>query len=85
MVRIVRCLRPLVRYKCFGFDSLFPNLERCSRYIRQYQGTMAEPVDYTKRRMQDMAGYVGQKTKEAGQQIQSRAGPPEGRAQEGRT
>lgn len=34
---------------------------------------MYEPtVDQAKRRMQDMAGYVGQKTKEAGQQIQSR-------------
>lgn len=40
---------------------------------------MYEPVDYTKQRMQDVSGYVGQKTKEVGQQVQSRAGPPEGR------
>ena len=42
-------------------------------YIRETQGTMPEQLDRAKNRMADMAGYVGQKTKEVGQDIQSRA------------
>lgn len=33
---------------------------------------MPDQIDQAKRRMQDMAGYVGQKTKDLGQEIQSR-------------
>ncbi|KAI4348190.1 hypothetical protein L6164_008944 [Bauhinia variegata] len=42
-------------------------------YIRQTQGTMPDQLDHAKRKMADMAGYVGQKTKEVGQDIQTRA------------
>ncbi|KAK7271653.1 hypothetical protein RJT34_27731 [Clitoria ternatea] len=36
-------------------------------YIRQTQGTVPEQLDSAKRCMADMAGYVGQKTKDVGQ------------------
>ena len=42
-------------------------------YIRQTQGTLPEQLDAAKRRMADVAGQVGQKTKEVGQDIQSKA------------
>ncbi|KAK4282350.1 hypothetical protein QN277_013737 [Acacia crassicarpa] len=42
-------------------------------YIRQMQETTPELLDSAKRRMADMAGQVGQKTKEAGQEIQTKA------------
>ncbi|OWM71513.1 oleosin 18.2 kDa-like [Punica granatum] len=65
----------------FGLTAL-SSLSWVLRYIRQARGTstlMHDPLDATKRRMQDMAGYAGQKTKEMGQQIQSKAGAQEGR------
>ncbi|XP_044503939.1 oleosin H1-like [Mangifera indica] len=43
--------------------------------FRQSSGSVPEMADQAKRRMADMAGYVGQKTKEGGQEIQSK--PPE--------
>ncbi|XP_050225136.1 oleosin 18.2 kDa-like [Mercurialis annua] len=43
------------------------------KYIREATRTMPESLDQAKRRMQDMAGYVGQKTKEVGQEIQRKA------------
>lgn len=42
-------------------------------YIRQTQGTVPEQLDSAKRRVADMAGMVGQKTKEVGQDIQNKA------------
>lgn len=35
--------------------------------------SVPEQLDFAKRRVQDMAGYTGQKTKEVGQEIQSKA------------
>ncbi|KAJ6775786.1 OLEOSIN [Salix koriyanagi] len=40
---------------------------------RRLPGAMPESLDQAKSRMQDMAGYVGQKTKEVGQEIQRKA------------
>ncbi|KAK4782657.1 hypothetical protein SAY86_007031 [Trapa natans] len=65
----------------FGLTAL-STLSWVIRYTRQTRLSISEPMDYTKRRMLDVAGYLGQKTKAAGRQIQSRAGPPEGKAQE---
>lgn len=56
----------------FGLTAL-SSLSWVYRYIRRATGTVPEQMDMAKRRMQDMAGYVGQKTKEVGQEIQSRA------------
>lgn len=42
-------------------------------YIRQQQGTVPEQLDSAKQRVADMAGYVGQKTKEVGQGIENKA------------
>ncbi|XP_010248607.1 PREDICTED: oleosin 18.2 kDa-like [Nelumbo nucifera] len=42
-------------------------------YLRGTGGTMTENLDYVKQRMQDTAGYVGQKTKDVGHGIQSMA------------
>lgn len=42
-------------------------------YIRQVHGTVPEQLDSAKWRMADMADYVGQKTKDAGQEIQTKA------------
>ncbi|XP_022152176.1 oleosin 18.2 kDa-like [Momordica charantia] len=42
-------------------------------YLREVTGFMPDQIDQAKRRMQDMAGSVGQKTKELGQEIQSRS------------
>lgn len=60
----------------FGLTAL-SSLSWVYRYIRRATGSVPEQMDMAKRRMQDMAGYVGQKTKDVGQEIQ-------GRAQEGR-
>ncbi|OAY25701.1 oleosin 18.2 kDa [Manihot esculenta] len=43
------------------------------QYLRQATRAMPEQLDQAKKRMQDMAGYVGQKTKEMGQEIQKKA------------
>nr|Q9AXI0.1 RecName: Full=Oleosin Ara h 14.0102; AltName: Full=Oleosin 5 variant B; AltName: Allergen=Ara h 14.0102 [Arachis hypogaea]AAK13450.1 oleosin variant B [Arachis hypogaea] len=43
-------------------------------FIRQVHGTtVPDQLDSAKRRMADMADYVGQKTKDAGQEIQTKA------------
>ncbi|MED6207271.1 hypothetical protein PIB30_034175 [Stylosanthes scabra] len=42
-------------------------------YIRQVHGTVPEQLDSAKQRVADMADYVGQKTKDAGQEIQNKA------------
>lgn len=55
----------------FGLTAL-SSLSWVYRYIRRATGTVPEQMDMAKRKMQDMAGYVGQKTKEVGQEIQSR-------------
>ncbi|KAJ0111566.1 hypothetical protein Patl1_02814 [Pistacia atlantica] len=41
--------------------------------FRQSTGSVPDMADQAKRRMADMAGFVGQKTKEVGQEIQSKA------------
>ncbi|KAI4375341.1 hypothetical protein MLD38_013224 [Melastoma candidum] len=64
----------------FGLTGL-SSFSRVVDYIRQATGVTLSPeqlAEQAKRRMQDTAGYVGQKTKEVGQQIQTKA-------QEGRT
>ncbi|XP_004493360.1 oleosin Ara h 10.0101-like [Cicer arietinum] len=50
----------------FGLTAL-SSFSWVMNYIRQTQGTVPEQLEYAKRRMADVAGYVGQKTKEAGQ------------------
>ncbi|KAJ7974615.1 Oleosin family protein [Quillaja saponaria] len=56
----------------FGLTAL-ASLSWVMNYIRMTQGTVPEQLDHAKRRAADMAGYVGQKTKEVGQDIQSKA------------
>ncbi|KAI4366875.1 hypothetical protein MLD38_022685 [Melastoma candidum] len=64
----------------FGLTAL-SSLSRVANYVRQATGVTLSPeqlAEQAKRRMQETAGHVGQKTKEVGQQIQTKA-------QEGRT
>ncbi|CAI0456225.1 unnamed protein product [Linum tenue] len=42
-------------------------------YLRQASQAVPETMEQAKRRMQDAAGYAGQKTKEVGQEIQRKA------------
>jgi hypothetical protein len=42
-------------------------------YLRRASQSLPHEMDQAKRRMQDMAAFVGQKTKEVGQEIQSKA------------
>lgn len=58
----------------FGLTGL-TSLSWILNSFRQSSGSVPEMADQAKRRMADMAGYVGQKTKEGGQEIQSK--PPE--------
>lgn len=46
-----------------------------ANYVREsmWAGAVPETMDSAKQRMADMAGYVGQKTKEVGQDIQTKA------------
>ncbi|XP_038903557.1 oleosin 18.2 kDa-like [Benincasa hispida] len=55
----------------FGLTAL-SSLTWAFNYLRRATGFMPDQIDQAKRRMQDMAGYVGQKTKDLGQEIQSR-------------
>lgn len=55
----------------FGLTAL-SSLTWAFNYVRRAMGFMPDQIDQAKRRMQDMAGYVGQKTKDLGQEIQSR-------------
>ncbi|CAM8933809.1 unnamed protein product [Rhodiola kirilowii] len=41
-------------------------------YIRRMRGSVPESMDYMKRRAGDAVGYLGQKTKEVGQDVQDR-------------
>ncbi|KDP46427.1 hypothetical protein JCGZ_10267 [Jatropha curcas] len=43
------------------------------KYLQEVTRRMPEQLDIAKKRMQDMAGFVGQKTKEVGQEIQRKA------------
>lgn len=56
----------------FGLTAL-SSLTWAFNYLRRATGFMPDQIDQAKRRMQDMAGYVGQKTKDLGQEIQSRS------------
>ncbi|KAJ7970791.1 Oleosin family protein [Quillaja saponaria] len=57
----------------FGLTAL-SSLSWVMKYIRSWtQGTVPQMADQAKRRAADMAGYVGQKTKEVGQDIQGKA------------
>nr|ADB03185.1 oleosin II [Vernicia fordii] len=42
------------------------------KYVQEATRNIPEQLDQARRRMQDMAGYVGQKTKEMGQEIQKK-------------
>ncbi|KAH1091935.1 hypothetical protein J1N35_019192 [Gossypium stocksii] len=56
----------------FGLTGL-SSLSYVFNRFRQATGTEQFDADRTKRGMQDMVGYVGQKTKEAGQTIENKA------------
>ncbi|KAJ9152864.1 hypothetical protein P3X46_026376 [Hevea brasiliensis] len=56
----------------FGLTGM-TSLSWVLQYLRQATQAMPEQLDQAKKRMQDMAGYVGQKTKEMGQEIQKKA------------
>ncbi|GMH14377.1 hypothetical protein Nepgr_016218 [Nepenthes gracilis] len=50
------------------------SLSKVAEYLRGTVGrSVPEQMEFAKRRMQDMAGYAGQKTKETGQTIQGKA------------
>ncbi|KAL5864322.1 hypothetical protein ACOSQ3_001836 [Xanthoceras sorbifolium] len=56
----------------FGLTAL-SSLSWVLNSFRQATGTVPEMADQAKRRVANMAGFVGQKTKEVGQEIQSKA------------
>ncbi|KAF4351751.1 oleosin H2-like [Cannabis sativa] len=60
----------------FGITGL-SSLSWLANYLRRIRMTpstaLPEAADYARRRVQDSAAYVGQKTKETGQAIQSKA------------
>ncbi|OMO59266.1 Oleosin [Corchorus capsularis] len=56
----------------FGLTGL-SSLTYVFNRLRRATGTEQLDLDQAKRRMQDMAGYVGQKTKEVGQKIENKA------------
>nr|QUV72337.1 oleosin [Anacardium occidentale] len=56
----------------FGLTGL-TSLSWILNCFRQSTGSVPEIADQAKRRMADMAGYVGQKTKEVGQDTQNKA------------
>ncbi|PON72253.1 Oleosin [Parasponia andersonii] len=70
----------------FGITGL-SSLSWLARYLRRMGVTPAtslpEAAEQAKRRVQDTAGYVGQKTRETAQAVQSKAQEGGGRAQEG--
>jgi hypothetical protein len=49
------------------------SLSWVTNYLRQATGSVPEQLDQAKRRMAEMGEYLGQKTKEAGQDIQHKA------------
>lgn len=56
----------------FGLTGL-TSLSFLVNSLRQATGSVPEQLDHAKRRMQDLAMYTGQKTKDMGQTIQSKA------------
>lgn len=56
----------------FGLTAL-SSLSWGVKYVRGDKRPPQMDLEYAKKRMQDMAGHVGQKTKEVGQTIQSKA------------
>lgn len=56
----------------FGLTGLM-SFSWLMNYIRETRGIVPEQLDYAKNRMADMADYVGQKTKEVGHDIQTKA------------
>ncbi|KAL6143251.1 hypothetical protein ACLB2K_053946 [Fragaria x ananassa] len=56
----------------FGLTGL-SSLSWVTNYLRRATGTVPEQLDSAKRRMADMGEYLGQKTKEVGQDIQQKA------------
>ena len=56
----------------FGLTGL-SSLSWFTNNLRRVTGTVPDQLDLAKRRMADMGEYVGQKTKEVGQDIQSKA------------
>ncbi|XVE67877.1 hypothetical protein DITRI_Ditri09bG0023300 [Diplodiscus trichospermus] len=56
----------------FGLTGL-SSLNYVFNILRRATGTEQLDLEHAKRRMQDMAAYVGQKTKETGQKIESKA------------
>ncbi|KMT18242.1 hypothetical protein BVRB_2g024090 [Beta vulgaris subsp. vulgaris] len=56
----------------FGLTGL-SSLSRVVGYLRQAGRRMPDDLDYAKRRVADMAAFAGQKTKDVGQTIESKA------------
>lgn len=56
----------------FGLTAL-SSLTYVVNYLRQVTRSVPEQLDHAKRRMQDLAMFTGQKTKEVGQTIQHKA------------
>lgn len=59
-------------------------LSSLSWVLSRFRQKAPEQMDYAKRRMQEAAGHLGQKTKEVGEKIQTKAQEPTGRDQGGR-
>lgn len=55
----------------FGLTGL-SSLSWVLKYLMEATRSMPESLDQAKRRMQEMAGFVGQKTREMGQDIQKK-------------
>lgn len=77
---LIRISNSVIALGAFGLTGL-SSLSWIVNYFKQGR-TVTEQLDYTKRRMQeriaDAASQVGQKTKDAGQAIQSKAEGKEG-------
>ncbi|XWS60047.1 hypothetical protein CRYUN_Cryun07bG0000400 [Craigia yunnanensis] len=55
----------------FGIIGL-SSLSWIANYLRRMRGSMSQQLDQAKRRSQDTAGYLGQRTRDVGQKIQNR-------------
>ncbi|XP_010528231.1 PREDICTED: oleosin 21.2 kDa-like [Tarenaya hassleriana] len=56
----------------FGLTGL-SSISWVMNYLRGTRRSMPEQMEYAKRRMADVVGYTGQKTKDVGQTVQSKA------------
>ncbi|XVE56323.1 hypothetical protein DITRI_Ditri04bG0000500 [Diplodiscus trichospermus] len=56
----------------FGITGL-SSFSWIANYLRRMRGSMSHPPDQAKRRSQDAAGYLGQRTKDVGHKIQNRS------------